>query len=111
TNNFPGGLYPYVRVVTLYDEQPFEHEFFIRISQSFPFMEKLTVVNRHARNHKQSYKSMNDNQNLSIAKYYHLTDLAIRQVHDDYVEEFLCDTKTFLCNNILLFIDYKSLQR
>ncbi|CAF3867535.1 unnamed protein product [Rotaria sordida] len=90
TNNFPGGL--------------------IHI-QSFPFMEKLTVINRHAKNHKQSYKSMNDNQNLSIAKYYHLTDLAIRQVHDDYVEEFLSDTKTFLCNNILLFIDYKSLQR
>ncbi|CAF1213445.1 unnamed protein product [Rotaria sordida] len=111
TNNFPGGLYPYVRVVTLYDEQPFEHEFFIRISQSFPFMEKLTVINRHAKNHKQSYKSMNDNQNLSIAKYYHLTDLAIQQVHDDYVEEFLSDTKTFLCNNILLFIDYESLQR
>ncbi|CAM4793396.1 unnamed protein product [Rotaria magnacalcarata] len=37
TNNFPGGLYPYVRVVSLYDEHPFEHEFFIRISQSFPY--------------------------------------------------------------------------
>ncbi|CAF3037323.1 unnamed protein product, partial [Rotaria sp. Silwood2] len=27
TNHFPGGLYPYVRVVSLYDEYPFEHEF------------------------------------------------------------------------------------
>ncbi|CAF4965587.1 unnamed protein product [Rotaria sp. Silwood1] len=40
TNNFPDGLYPYVRQVSLYDEYAFEHEFFIRIAQSFPFMEK-----------------------------------------------------------------------
>jgi hypothetical protein len=33
TNNFPDGLYPYVRKVSLYDEHPFEHEFFIRIAQ------------------------------------------------------------------------------
>ncbi|CAM4949990.1 unnamed protein product [Rotaria socialis] len=26
TSNFPGGLYPYVRVVSLYDEHPCEHE-------------------------------------------------------------------------------------
>ncbi|CAF4720034.1 unnamed protein product, partial [Rotaria sp. Silwood2] len=69
TNNFPGGLYRYVRVVSLYDEYPFEHEFFIRIAQSFPFMEKLTINNRYAQNQKESYKLMNDNSNLSIAKY------------------------------------------
>ncbi|CAF2789704.1 unnamed protein product [Rotaria sp. Silwood2] len=111
TNNFPGGLYPYVRVVSLYDEYPFEHEFFIRISQSFPFMEKLTLINRHAQNYKQSYKTINDNQNLSIAKYFYLTELDIEQVHDDYIEEFLFNTKTYLQNNILLSIDCKSLER
>ncbi|CAF3682100.1 unnamed protein product [Rotaria socialis] len=41
TNNFPSGLCPYVRVVSLYDEYPFEHAFFIRIAQSFPLMEKI----------------------------------------------------------------------
>jgi hypothetical protein len=61
TNHFPGEFYPYVRVVSLYDEYPFEHQFFIRIKQSFPFMKKLTLINRHVQNHKQSYKSMNDN--------------------------------------------------
>ena len=29
TNNFPGGLFKYVREVSLYDEHPFEHEFFL----------------------------------------------------------------------------------
>jgi hypothetical protein len=111
TNNFPSGLYSYVRVVSLYDEQPFEHEFFIRIGQSFPFIEELSLNNRHAQNNKQSYKSMNDNHNLSIVKYCYLTTLNVRKSHDDYIEEFLCNTKTCLCNNILVYTDYKSVQR
>ncbi|CAF4566190.1 unnamed protein product [Rotaria socialis] len=52
TNNIPGGLYRCVRVVSLYDEHPFENEFFIRIAQSFPFMEELSLINRHSQNHK-----------------------------------------------------------
>jgi hypothetical protein len=111
TNNFPGGLYPYVREVSLYDERPFEHGFFIRISESFPFMRKLTLVNCHAQNHKQSYKLMNNNQNLSIVKYCYLTELDIEGVHDDYIEEFFCNTKTCFQNDIFLEVDFKSLER
>ncbi|CAF2867656.1 unnamed protein product [Rotaria sp. Silwood2] len=111
TNNFPGGLYPYVRVVSLYDEYPFEHEFFIQIAQSFPRMEQLTLINHHAQKYKQSYKSMNDNQNSSIVKYWRLIRLNMLEVHDDYIEEFLFHTKTYLYNNILLDIKYKSLER
>ncbi|CAF3869534.1 unnamed protein product [Rotaria sp. Silwood1] len=111
TNKLPGGLYPYVRLVSLYDDHPFEHEFFIRISQSFPFMEKLFINNRYAQNQKEFYKLMNDNSNLSIAKYYNLIKLDIDRAHDDYIEEFLCNTKTYLQNNILLYICYEALQR
>jgi hypothetical protein len=111
TNNFPGGLYRYVRVVSLYDEHPFEHEFFIRLSQSFPFVDKLSLINRQSQKQKQSSQLMNDNQNFSIVKYCYLTKLNIRNVHDDYIEEFLLNTKTYLQNNIILDIDYKSLQR
>jgi hypothetical protein len=32
TNNFPGGLFKCVREILLYDERPFEYEFFIEIS-------------------------------------------------------------------------------
>ncbi|CAM4789522.1 unnamed protein product [Rotaria magnacalcarata] len=111
TNNFPGGLYPYVRVVSLYDEHPFEHEFFIRISQPFPCMEKLIINNRYGQNQKESYKLMNDKSNLSIAKYYNLIELHIDRAHDDYIDEFLCNTKTYFQNNILLDIDYEAITK
>jgi hypothetical protein len=45
TNNFPGGISKYVREISLFDEQPFEHYFFLQISKSFPFMKKLTLIN------------------------------------------------------------------
>jgi hypothetical protein len=112
TNNFPDGLYPYVRVISLYDEHPFEHEFFLQISQSFPFMRQLSLSNRYAQKNKQSYKSMNDDdQNLLIVTYCYLTELYLEPAHDDYIEEFLCNTKTCLQNDIILQVDFKSLER
>ncbi|CAF2789738.1 unnamed protein product [Rotaria sp. Silwood2] len=111
TNNFPGGLYPYVRLISLYDERPFEHDFFIRISQSFPFMEKLSINNLHAQKQKESYKLINDKSNLSIIKYDHLIELQIDRAHDDYIEEFLCNTKTYLQNNIFFDVHYEALKR
>ena len=100
TNNFPGGLFKCVREISLFDEHPFEHEFFLRIAQSFPFMEKLTLNNYKPQNNKQCRKSKNDNQDLSIIKYPHLTKLNLYEAHDDYVEQFLVDTKTCLPNNV-----------
>ncbi|CAF1141228.1 unnamed protein product [Rotaria magnacalcarata] len=45
TNNLPGGILKYVCKVSLFNEHPFEHEFFLRIAQSFSMMENLTVRN------------------------------------------------------------------
>ncbi|CAF1534673.1 unnamed protein product, partial [Rotaria sordida] len=42
TNHFSGGVFKYVRKVSLFDERPFQHEFFLRIEKSFPLMEELT---------------------------------------------------------------------
>ncbi|CAF4772901.1 unnamed protein product, partial [Rotaria sp. Silwood2] len=111
TNNFPGGLFKYVRVVSLFDEHPFEHEFFLRIQESFPFMEQLSVANYKSQNYKQSYESNNDNRNLSLIEYSFLGELVILNVHDDYIEQFLFNTKTYLQNNVLLHIKYESLKR
>ena len=37
TNNFPGGLFQYVREISLCDNRsPFEYEFFAQIQKSFP---------------------------------------------------------------------------
>jgi hypothetical protein len=35
-----------VKSITLYDEYPFEHEFFIQISQSFPIVKRLSLTNK-----------------------------------------------------------------
>ncbi|CAF4117798.1 unnamed protein product [Rotaria sordida] len=46
TNNFLDGIFKCVRKILLFDEYPFEHEFIFQISKSFPFLEKLTIINR-----------------------------------------------------------------
>ncbi|UJR23761.1 hypothetical protein I4U23_026738 [Adineta vaga] len=105
TNKFPGGLYQYVRKLSLFDEKPFEHEFFLRIGKSFPSMEILSVNNKKPQNCKDS------NENLSLIQYSTLRELRICSAHDDYMEEFLLDTKTCLSKNVNLYIKYESLER
>ncbi|CAF2173617.1 unnamed protein product [Rotaria magnacalcarata] len=71
TNNFPGGLFQCVRKVSLYDEQPFEYEFFLQIAQSFPFMKDLSIINDKPQRNKLSRKSKKiNNQDLSIIIKY-----------------------------------------
>ncbi|CAF5002797.1 unnamed protein product [Rotaria sp. Silwood1] len=74
-------------------------------------MEKLSLINHQSRKHKQSYKSINDNYNLTIVKYNYLITLDIETVRDDCIEELLFNTKTCFHNNIVLYINYKSLER
>jgi hypothetical protein len=109
TNHFPGGLFNNVRNVSLFDERPFEHEFFTRIQKSFPFIERLSVINDKPQNYNQSYQS-NNNQNLDIIKYSFLNVLYI-EAHDDYIEQFLFQSKTDLQNDIILYMKYECLER
>ncbi|UJR29926.1 hypothetical protein I4U23_017473 [Adineta vaga] len=105
TNKFSGGLFQHVRTVSLFDEKPFEHEFFLRIQKSFPFMEDLCIENNKPQNREQS------NESLSLIQYSFLRVLRICNVHDDYIEQFLSDTKTHLSNSINLYIKHESLER
>ncbi|CAF2101594.1 unnamed protein product [Rotaria magnacalcarata] len=109
TNNFPGGLCQYVKIVSLFDERPFEHDFFLQIAQSFPFMKKLFVINNKAQKNKKCIKS--ENENFSIVEYHYLTELYLIEAHEDYVEEFLLDAKTCLPNGVHLHIDYQLLKK
>ncbi|CAF1204222.1 unnamed protein product [Rotaria sordida] len=59
TNHFSGGVFKYVRKVSLFDERPFQHEFFLRIEKSFPLMEELTVCNEKRQINKEFRKSLN----------------------------------------------------
>jgi hypothetical protein len=97
TNSFPGRLFKCVREISLHDEHPFEHAFFLRIAQSSPFIEKLSLDNHE--------QQQNDNQQCSIIKYYHLID-----THENYVEQFLNDTKMCVLNNVHVRVTYNCLQ-
>ncbi|CAF1524954.1 unnamed protein product [Rotaria sordida] len=66
TNNFLDGLFKYVREVSLYDERPFEHEFFLKIAKSFPLMERLTVNNDKPQKNQFDELSKDDNRHLSV---------------------------------------------
>ena len=103
TNHFPGGLFSTVHEIELFDERPFEHEFFLRLAQSFPFMKELVLHNREAQK--------NDNQQWSIIEYLHIILLDLIQAHDNYVEQFLNNAKCCLINDIYLHVDYNTLQR
>jgi len=111
TNNFPDGLFKSVRQVSLYDERPFEHEFFVKIAKSFPFMEKLTIYNKKTQKNKLHEQSKDDNRHLSIIQYPYLTYLNLNDVHDNYVEQFLLDTKTCLSRELELEVDYEPVER
>jgi hypothetical protein len=55
-------------------------------------------------------KSKNNNQDLSIIEYPHLTSLNLSAVHDDYVEPLLVDTEMCLPNNFDLSVEYEALK-
>ncbi|CAF3646356.1 unnamed protein product [Rotaria socialis] len=105
TNNFPGGLFKRVGEISLYDEHPFEYEFFIEIAQAFPCLRKLSLSNRKGQ------KLKNNNMNYPLIKYPHLNDLELIDIHKDYVELFLDNTKTLLSDNLCLSVEYRPLRK
>lgn len=112
TNNFPGGLFNSVTRIRLSDERPFEHDFFLRIAQSFPFLRHFALSNSEAQKHKEDSVSSNDeNEHWPIVEYPNLTSLFLSQIHDDYAEQFLFDRKTSFFNEISLFIHHDVFQR
>lgn len=106
TNNFPGGLFPCVSEISLFDERPYEHEFFLRLSKAFPFLRELKIENLKAQNEKSS-----NTQHLPIIEYSSMTKLYLTEVHDDYIEQFLLDSKAFFPNHLFVSINLHSLER
>ncbi|CAF1195948.1 unnamed protein product [Adineta steineri] len=112
TNNFPGGLFTCVRTLILDDEHPFQHEFFVRLQKSFPFIKNISLENSKPQNNKLCRESQNGIQDFAIINYPYLTTLTLYGAHDDYIEEFLVDTKICLPNNLLhINIYYEQLKR
>ncbi|CAF4241072.1 unnamed protein product, partial [Rotaria sp. Silwood2] len=111
SNNFSAGIFECVRNITLFDKHPFEHEFFLRLSQSFPFMKSLSVMNDKPQKNKLHSRPKKNNQDLPIIKYPHLVKLDLTDAHDDYIEQFLVDWQTSLSNIVRLSVCYRPLLR
>ncbi|CAF4479495.1 unnamed protein product, partial [Rotaria magnacalcarata] len=106
TNNLPGGILKYVCKVSLFNEHPFEHEFFLRIAQSFSMMENLTV-----RNEKRQINNDIETSDLSIIKYLYLKELDLIHTYKDYHAQFLLDTETCLPFDVLVSMQYELLKK
>ena len=108
TNNFPGGQFIYVRTLCVIDTMcPFEHEFFQRISHSFPLLRSISVFNLLEQ--KRSEQCLDDERVSSIVEYSHLTELDLEYAHSDYVEQFLVDTRISLPRLNVLRVQYEHL--
>ncbi|CAF3999621.1 unnamed protein product [Adineta steineri] len=101
-NSFQGGMFVNVRHLTMTDSYPFEREFFKTISDSFPFIENLTISNLEPQKNKQ--------HSSTLISFPHLNLLNLINAHDDYAEQFLVDTNTHLPCLLDLCITYESLE-
>jgi len=101
TNTFQGGMFNYVRCLMMIDSRPFECNFFKVISQDFPFLAKLYIINAQPQKDKQ--------QSSTLIIFPHLILLDLVACYMDYAEQFLVDKNCHLPPLIDLSIRYKSL--
>ncbi|CAF1211818.1 unnamed protein product [Rotaria sordida] len=109
-NTFPTIVFSHVRSLSVKDDVPFKDEFFCRIAWSFPLLEKLCVINIIPQSSISDKQTSNDNQLHSIVKYPYLISLRLLNVHIDYVEQFLNETKTHLPRLTKLTVNYSQLK-
>jgi hypothetical protein len=108
TNNFPGGQFIHVRILYVIDTlRPFEHEFFERITRSFPLLDSLTMFNQ--REQKRSRQCLDHEQVSSVVEYSQLTKLDLHYAHIDYVEQFLVNTRIHLPHLNVIGVQYEHL--
>ncbi|CAF4923557.1 unnamed protein product [Rotaria sp. Silwood1] len=96
-NKFLNIIFNHVIRLEVDDGIPFEHEFFMRISLSFPSLKLLRVLNLKPQTSISSNLSSNDNQlHSTIIEFPYLTSLNLLSAHYDYVDQFLNDKKARL---------------
>ena len=95
TNNFPRVIFSHVLYLSICDILPFEHEFFLRLAQSFPLLKHLTVSNTFPQ--VSTSQSTDDaKQSSTIVIYPHLNYLSVMCSDVTYAEQFLLETRTHL---------------
>jgi hypothetical protein len=89
-----------VTTILLFDDvKPFEHHFFVDVSQALPHLKSLEVFNRLEQQEKTTTRN--------LIEFPHLTTLILYDIHIDYAEQFLC--RTHLPCLVELFIHYEQL--
>jgi hypothetical protein len=100
-NSFQGGMFDKVRRLIMNDLHPFEHEFFQLISQDFPFLKHLRILNRQPQKNKE--------HSSTLIVFRHLMCLNLIDAHADYIEQFLFEKNTHLPCMMELSVKYKPL--
>ena len=100
-NSFQGDILNTVQCLKMSDKRPFEHNLFKLISQCFPHLKELHVMNC------QPQKTNRDSSVLII--FPHLILLNLIEAHVDYAEQLLYDKNTHLPSLLDLCIEYESL--
>jgi hypothetical protein len=103
SNCFQGGKFDKVRILMMFERRrPFEHELFKIISQDFPFLEKLIILNFNAQKNHQHHSSV-------PISFNHLLKLNLMHAHDNYATQFLSERNTRLPCLTNLKIGYQAL--
>ncbi|CAF1292405.1 unnamed protein product [Rotaria magnacalcarata] len=105
TTHFPFIVFDTVTHVSAFDSVPFEHEFFMRISQAFPLLKCFSV-----QNWQWQHGSCDENPLYLVIEFTHLISLDITRAHKSYIEQFLLETKTRLPCLTHLKVDYRDLK-
>ncbi|CAF0890232.1 unnamed protein product [Adineta steineri] len=109
-NAFPPVHFSCVRELTVDDETPFEHEFFIRIARFFPLLKKLSVVNLKPQSQMKHHLICHNNELYTTVEYPHLISLCLEYAYIHYTEQFLNQSKTHLPQLTTLSVDYSKLR-
>ncbi|CAF2142563.1 unnamed protein product [Rotaria magnacalcarata] len=106
---FYGDLFRTVRYLYVQDfVRSFEDDFFVRIAQAFPLLNKLTIFNKH-KQAKLKQQQDNHESTYAINEFSHLMILNVAMSCIDYAKQFLFDFNTRLpCLN-RLHIKYRDL--
>jgi hypothetical protein len=103
SRKFPGGLFMTVRHLVAHDSyRPFEYDFFVRISQAFPLLNKLKIVNPNDQETRLTHQQDEHEEISSIIEFSHLTILDVSNCDMDYAKQLLFDSEARLpCLNTL----------
>jgi hypothetical protein len=110
SKQFPNVVLHNVTHLSAYDTAPMKHEFFMRISRAFPMLKRFTLVNNTLQTWKHYKRESDGNSLYSIIEYPHLISLDIIRVHEDYVYQFLLETRTYLPHLTELKVMYDQLK-